>query len=293
MNLQGAIRNWMFSTIRLEVETEDGELSHGTASICCLPMSAGEPHPELITFLVTCRHVVEGAVKIRFFMIRAEETDMTKPDLSLPREPIELDLSNGERGLNWVPHPNPAVDLATMPFGPILKAHANAGIRVCYRQYGPQHMASDRDLANLDVADDVVFIGYPKGKLDDATGLPIARRGSIATPSDLDFNGEPQFLIDASVFGGSSGSPVWAYINQRELDQDAGVMRTQHTALIGFVSSAWVHWREGDICEPSAAAGAFTELSEALDLGVVTSVKCLQECIDACHQHYRYLWDKP
>jgi hypothetical protein len=43
--------------------------------------------------------------------------------------------------------------------------------------------------------------------------LPISprffRRGMTATPPQLDYCGRPTFLIDASVFGGSSGSPVF------------------------------------------------------------------------------------
>jgi hypothetical protein len=41
--------------------------------------------------------------------------------------------------------------------------------------------------------------------------MPIMRRGTTATPMVLDFEGRPEFLIDAAVYPGSSGSPVFVY----------------------------------------------------------------------------------
>ena len=42
--------------------------------------------------------------------------------------------------------------------------------------------------------------------------MPILRRGTTATPIALNFEGRPEFLIDAAVYPGSSGSPVFVYL---------------------------------------------------------------------------------
>jgi hypothetical protein len=55
----------------------------------------------------------------------------------------------------------------------------------------------------------VSFIGYPEGRFDIVHNLPILRKGYIATLPSIDFNGSKQILIDAQVFPGSSGSPVF------------------------------------------------------------------------------------
>jgi hypothetical protein len=58
----------------------------------------------------------------------------------------------------------------------------------------------------------VLFIGYPDGRYDQANNLPILRAGKIASLPKVDFDGKPEFLIDAQVYRGSSGSPVFARI---------------------------------------------------------------------------------
>ncbi|MBI5466031.1 MAG: trypsin-like peptidase domain-containing protein [Candidatus Kerfeldbacteria bacterium] len=58
----------------------------------------------------------------------------------------------------------------------------------------------------------IIFVGYPKGFFDDLNFLPVARCGSIASIPAVDFRGKKQLLIDAQVFPGSSGSPVFVQL---------------------------------------------------------------------------------
>ena len=53
----------------------------------------------------------------------------------------------------------------------------------------------------------VSIIGYPYG-LATGVGWPIWKTGHIASDPDLDYDGRPAFLIDATTRGGMSGSPV-------------------------------------------------------------------------------------
>ncbi len=69
----------------------------------------------------------------------------------------------------------------------------------------------DLKLADVDMvlepAMQVSIIGYPYG-LATAGAWPIWKTGHIASDSDLDYDGRPAFLIDATTRGGMSGSPV-------------------------------------------------------------------------------------
>ena len=56
--------------------------------------------------------------------------------------------------------------------------------------------------------EDILMIGYPDGMSDSKNNLPIVRRGITATDYKIDYEGEKEFLIDASIFKGSSGSPI-------------------------------------------------------------------------------------
>ena len=53
----------------------------------------------------------------------------------------------------------------------------------------------------------VSIIGFPLG-LTSEGAFPIWKSGHIASDPDLDYNGLPAFLIDATTRGGMSGSPV-------------------------------------------------------------------------------------
>ena len=69
----------------------------------------------------------------------------------------------------------------------------------------------DLSLADVDmvpqVAMPVSIIGFPIG-LTSSGFFPIWKTGHIASEPNLDFHGEPLFLIDATTRGGMSGSPV-------------------------------------------------------------------------------------
>ena len=52
----------------------------------------------------------------------------------------------------------------------------------------------------VEVADDIVAIGYPHGFYDEVNVFPIVKAGTIASGWGLKFNGMPCFLIDAKLF---------------------------------------------------------------------------------------------
>jgi len=71
----------------------------------------------------------------------------------------------------------------------------------------------DLSLTDFDLmlypSESVSIIGFPEG-LTAAGFFPIWKTGHIASDIDLDWNGKPRFLIDATTKSGMSGSPVIA-----------------------------------------------------------------------------------
>ena len=65
----------------------------------------------------------------------------------------------------------------------------------------------------LNALEDIIFVGYPEGIIDQLNIVPLFRKGSTATPYFLDFESLPVFLIDATALPGSSGSPVFLVDN--------------------------------------------------------------------------------
>ena len=79
-------------------------------------------------------------------------------------------------------------------------------------------------LNNIDVAEEVLMIGYPNGLWDSVNNMPIVRRGIMATNVSLNHNGKREFVIDAACFPGSSGSPVVLYDNGGYADKHGTVI---------------------------------------------------------------------
>jgi hypothetical protein len=60
----------------------------------------------------------------------------------------------------------------------------------------------------VQVADDVIIVGYPGGFYDTHNLFPIVKSGMVASRWGMHFKNKPVFLIDAKLFPGSSGSVV-------------------------------------------------------------------------------------
>ncbi len=61
----------------------------------------------------------------------------------------------------------------------------------------------------------ILMLGYPSGIHDTTTNLPIVRNGITATPISSLYKGRPEFLINIPFLNGSSGSPIFAYTDNR------------------------------------------------------------------------------
>ncbi len=72
-------------------------------------------------------------------------------------------------------------------------------------------IASAGDIAKLTPLGEIVMPGYPSGIWDEKNDMPVLRRGVTATHPHLDWNGRPEFLVDAACFPGSSGFPVFLF----------------------------------------------------------------------------------
>jgi hypothetical protein len=146
---------------------------------------------------------------------------------------------------------------------------------VTLRAVGPQLCLSEEKEGELDAIEEVVFIGYPLGIYDAANLLPVARRGIIVSPISVDYEGMPVFLIDASVFPGSSGSPVYLIGLGRR-----GVLVTAPSPVICLGVLAAVHTREVEGIVEETETAWRTVLQEPVGLGIVFKPTTFDACID-------------
>jgi hypothetical protein len=222
-----------FCTTRIEARSMDSKTnSTGTGFI--FNYKIDEQHQ--IPFIVTCRHVVDGFASGTFSFVQNKDG---KPNLGQKCVVTVPDLQN------FVFYdPNPRIDVALIPLAPILRYFDLTGQNPFFVNLD-KNLVPDKNAAeNLSAIQPIVFIGYPYGIHDEMNLLPIARRGFTASPYVVDYNGLPLFLIDASVFPGSSGSPVMV-LDEGGYTTKQGIFLGGRAYFLGLVDQAYIHTEHG------------------------------------------------
>lgn len=264
MKVTTAYQQLMFVSAIVEVSAPVA--SSGTAFI----YNAGR-NGQNIPVLVTNKHVVRGAQRGGIRLIGGSKGS---PDLG---NPIEIIYDGFEQ--MWVGHPDDAVDVAAMFIGPTLNQLAAAGREAFFRQVDPQMAPSEEVLGDLDAVEPITFVGYPNGLFDQAHHTPIIRQGHTATPLQLDWNGSPTFLVDASVFPGSSGSPVFIVQQGSWREGNTTVMAGgTRVFFVGIIAAVMIQADTGQVVP--VAGNPLVQLRQMLDLGIVYNWRAVEEAVD-------------
>lgn len=251
----------LFTTVR--IETDRGV---GTGFF----FNGRVDEAKLLPLIVTNNHVVKGSKVGRFQLHEADgNVDAPKPAARF----FSVNLDNFESG--WIGHPERDIDLCAMPCQPLFQQVEKAGKAVFYKAFDESLVLPDEQLEALSAAEDVLLVGYPIGLWDEKNNLPLIRRGIAASHPALDFNGKPQFVIDAACFPGSSGSPVvLANLGSYHSKEGALVVGTRF-ALLGALYAGPQMTVEGSIeVKPiPTAVVPVTQMRLMIHLGYVIKAK--------------------
>ena len=252
-----------YTTVYIETLIPGG-ISRGTGFL--VSYSFGK---SVAIVLVTNKHVLDAATQIVFRM-------PAMVDNAPANEATDWTIVNfGPE--QWVPHPDPKVDVAVLPFTGVLEAWQKTGRPAFFRTFGPDQLLTKEQAGELDSIEGVTFVGYPNGIFDTHSMTPVARRGQTATPIFNDYNSGPSFLIDASVFPGSSGSPVVIYDSGSYVNRSGTTVLGHRLLLAGVVASVYARQNRGEIV---LTATPYVEMKEFIDLGIVYKTSAIQECVD-------------
>ena len=161
-------------------------------------------------YLVTNRHVifdkstgVEVLADNLIFALRY--VDNTTKNIKW----YQISISNADLKTRAFISSDPRVDVAVIKIGDFVQnaINTNPGIIFGYDTITEADLPSQNSF-DIDVCDDTVVIGYPRGYYDTLNLFPIVKSGIIASACNVFFQGLPLFLTDVKLYGGSSGSLV-------------------------------------------------------------------------------------
>ena len=271
MQVDSIAEQLFFTTLRIDTLDAAGNAGSGTGFF--FSHKRGDQN---YPFIVTNKHVVQGMSAGRLTLLKR---DGDKP---LIGQGFSLDISDWSTA--WYGHPDPNVDIAVMPFAPLeTQIKDKAGVDVFYRVVSTDSIPSAEQAANLDAIEHVTFIGYPNGIWDSKNLLPVARRGTTASPLQVDFENTPRFLIDASVFGGSSGSPVFIFNQGMFTDKAGGTAIGSRILFIGVVAAVFFRTQLNEIVAVPIPTlnQPMARQQEMIDLGIVFKARTVVEVIES------------
>lgn len=270
MKFETELEQLIYAIVRIETEESDNKKGLGTSFVFnCYIDKTTSP------FLVTNKHIVEGVRKGYIYFTQANDD---QPQIG---KVIRVPITDFEDA--WCGHPDPDIDIAVMPLGEVTKVAKEQGLDLYYKSIPLDLIPTDNDLSDLDLMQDIIILGYPEGMYDQLHNYPLIRKGITASPPNIDFNGIKIFLIDASVYKGSSGSPVLIYNRgihkTRENVQIAG---KTYIKFLGVVGKASYSETKGIIetVQGGRLVKSSIKTKEMIDLGVVYKASTVLETVD-------------
>lgn len=271
MQVKTIAEQLFFTTVRIDTLSATGMQGSGTGFFFAHKVGGQD-----YAFVVTNKHVVMG--------MREGSLSFLQGRNMLPTLGNGFRLSIQDWPQSWFGHPSPEIDIAICPFAP-LEAHIKQqhNVNLFYRFVTSDTIPTPEQVAELDAVESVTFIGYPNGVWDSKNLLPVARRGTTASPIEVDFENTPRFLIDASVFGGSSGSPVFILNQGAFATKDGGTAIGSRFYFVGVIAAVFFRTHLNQIVPVPipTQVQAMAQQQEMIDLGIVFKARTVIETVEA------------
>lgn len=261
-----------FSTTRISVVIAKGVEGAGTGFYFLHDLGKFK-----FPVIVTNKHVVANARRGTLTLLKGQGG---KPTMG---RAVQLDFSGESWAEMWIFHSDPDIDVAICPLQPIrdaLEAISVDDILVCV--VGDRNIPDQKQLDTLDAIEQITFVGYPNGIWDEKNLIPIARRGYSASPITVDYDGLPRFIIDASIFPGSSGNPVFILDKGPYSNKEGALVFGGRFFFLGIVAAGYYRRHFKQINAESFPGNSRNSISvkEMIDLGIVHKARTVLETIE-------------
>lgn len=226
-----------------------------------------------IPMIVTNKHVVANLDNLTFHF---GLMDHTGHRILGPAELITLQTAT----YPIVRHPDPDVDLAAIPAQPLIDAIIARRKQPYFLHLSSANLPPEWMRKKLVASTQVLMVGFPNGLMDEANNLPLTRKGILATPYIADHNGKPNFVVDIAAFGGSSGSPVYAYYEGMVPHEDGIGIGGNAVYLIGVLHSGPMVSAIGDVIStPIPTSKQISHTSLMMHLGYCLRAELIEDLV--------------
>jgi len=271
MEVTSLAEKLLFVTVRIDTINSKGEKGSGTGFIFLHKYKGIEA-----LSIVTNKHVVKDAVKGGITFIKKENGN---PSLG---NSFRLEFNNSFEKL-WKGHIDDNIDITVTPLVPLLEQiKTKHKVDIYFSHISSENIPNQEQIKEIDAIEDVAFVGYPNGIWDSKNYTPIIRKGTTATPYTIDFENEKKFLIDASVFGGSSGSPLFLYNSGSYTTKQGGLIGGNRLYFLGVVTAVFYRNSVNEIVSipiPTKTKNISVG-QEMIDLGIVFKANTVVEVIE-------------
>ena len=254
MNLPTFLHQIPFLAAKITIQTQIKN-GIGTGFFYKAPLNNGTDRA--ITLLISNKHVFFNPKGRLIISLNRKKEDGT-PEFGNVMTFDQIGFENA-----YYVHPDPEVDLACINVSEVEQTDT-------FFMHLHEIFLEPINYKKITVGCEVIFVGYPENRYDVANNLPLIRKGWIASMPNIDFNRRGQIIIDAQIFKGSSGSPVFVH-------------RDNEYKLLGVVSQTMIrHSQLQTLPTNMSKAG----VEQILGLGIVIKQRHVQEFIDYAVKEY-------
>jgi len=222
------------TTVHLECNLIDGSISNGTGFYFAFQRVANAVG-EIVIF--TNKHVIEDSLRTTLKLF---------PELNgQPDYENHFDYTIDLKESDWILHPDKDVDLCMLPFHKYLPDILKSCGRIFFYPFDKRHIPPISEINDLRTIEDILMIGYPLGLHDYANNVPFIRRGITAMHPRFDYDSNKEFMIDAAILPGSSGSPVLIFSEGGYITKEGNLDMKGRTWLLGILYAEPAYELEG------------------------------------------------
>jgi hypothetical protein len=221
----------VYSTVRITSKWSDGKIGIGTGFF----YSTSRNVWLLITNYHLIQHYKTGEMSESGEFTITEGDEYNQP---IAGSGMRRKIENFSK--RWIRHPNEEVDLCAMRMIPIIEEIRREGKVPWFTRIEHSTIPREEEWMKLIPTEDIIMIGYPNGLWDDVNGIPFFKKGMTATHPYINYKGREAFVMDMSVYPGSSGSPVFLLRNEFYAKSRTFHGGDDHARLLGIASRHFI-----------------------------------------------------